>query len=130
MTDTFNPNNGTSTVLGGLGTFVGTITTAGFYTCSIKSFVPYQAAGSSADSTSTTGQSGLQIVIKQNSTTKATIGGSASNPTPTQPTLSGSVVINAAANDTVSFVLTSSNAVDSAPNAIKSIINVFPGEGA
>lgn len=49
MTNALQVNQ--STVVGGLGTQSFTVTTAGFYTLSFKSFLPYQAAGSPAVTT-------------------------------------------------------------------------------
>ena len=100
----------------GLGTFSYTITAsdAGEMTAAIQSTLPIG--------------SGLQIVINQNSTPLVTVGGAATNPTPTQPSIGTSARLNAASGDVISFVLTSSNNVDSEPNAVKSIINLYQGE--
>ncbi len=72
------------------------------------------------------GASELSVVIKQNSTVLLSVG----LPSPTQPLLSGSVVISAAAADVISVVLSSLAAADNAPNGVKSIINLFQGIGA
>ena len=82
----------------------------------------------SANSSSTTGQSGLQVVVNQNGSPVLTVGGSSTNPTPTQPSIGSSVRIQCAASDTLTVVLSSSNAVDSTLNAVKGIINVYQGE--
>jgi len=126
MTNALNPNQ--STPISGLGTWQVTIVTAGLYRCSVQCTIPYQASGSSNNSTSTTGQSGLSIEIEQNSTNLITVGAAANNPTPTQPTLGCSALIQAAANDVISIILTSANAVDAYPNAVKGIINLYAGE--
>ena len=122
----FNPNS--STVVAGLGTQTCNVVTAGLYTCAVNFTIPYVPAGSSANSASTAGQSGLQIVVNQNGTPVLTLGGSSSNPTPTQPSLGGSVRIACAANDVITVVLSSANAVDAALNAVKGTINFYFGE--
>lgn len=118
----------TSTVFAGLGTSTFTVVTAGLYTVQIKSTIPCLAAGSSNNSTVTAGGSALQIVVNNNGSPVLTVGGSGANPTPTQQSIGGSVVIQAAAADVITVVLTSANAVDALPNAVKSIINLFQGE--
>ncbi len=65
----------------------------------------------------------LEVQIKQNSTVLATYG----VPTPTQPIMGGSAQVYAAANDVLSVVFSSLSAVDAAPNAVKSIINLYQG---
>lgn len=97
----------------GLGTFAFTVVTGGEYTLSCQSTLP---AGSA-----------LQIVLQQNSTPLVTIGGSATNPTPTQPALGSSVRILAVAGDVVEAILTSSANVDALPNGVKSTINLYQG---
>lgn len=67
--------------------------------------------------------SGLDVVIMQNSTVLARYG----SPSPTQPIMGGSVVVNAAANDVLTVVLSSLSTADAALNAVKSIINVYQG---
>jgi hypothetical protein len=116
-----------STVVAGLGTQTFNITVAGPYTCAFNFTIPYVPAGSSANSSSTVGQSGLQVVVNQNGTPLLTVGGSSTNPTPTQPELGSSVTFQAALNDVITVVLSSANAVDSAPNAVKGVINLFAG---
>lgn len=68
--------------------------------------------------------SGLVIQLKQNSTILASYG----SPSPTQPIMGGSVVVQAAVNDVLSIVLSSLSAADSALNAVKSIVNLYQGE--
>ena len=117
-----------STPVTGLGTQTYNVVTAGLYTCAVNFTIPYVASGSSANSSSTAGQSGLQIVVNQNGSAVLTLGGSSTNPTPTQPLIGGSVRIQAAASDVITVVLSSSNAVDAVPNAVKGTINLYQGE--
>ena len=119
----------TSTPVTGLGTQTFTVLSsqAGAMTCAVQFTIPYEASGSSANSASTAGQSGLQIVINQNGSPILTLGGSSSNPAPTQPSLGGSVRFLAAAADVITVVLSSANAVDAVPNAVKGIINLYQG---
>jgi hypothetical protein len=70
--------------------------------------------------------SGLDVVLKQNSTVLARYG----FPTPTQPIMGGSVVISASASDVITIVLSSLSAADNALNAVKTIVNLFQGIGA
>jgi hypothetical protein len=69
--------------------------------------------------------SGLDVVLKQNSTVLARYG----FPTPTQPIMGGSVVVNASASDVLSFVASSLSTADNALNAVKSIVNLYQGIG-
>ena len=121
-------NVNTSVPVVGLGTQTLNIVTAGLYTASCKFTIPYRAAGTSQDSSSLVGQSSLQILIKLNGATQLTLGGTATSPTPTQGSLGGCVVLQCAASDVITFVLSSAAAVDNELNAIKGIINVFAGE--
>ncbi len=111
-----------STAVAGLSTQTFNVVTAGNYTVAVNYFIPYVAAGSSADSSEMTG-SELQLLIKLNGSTKLTL----SAPAPTQPTLSGSVVMLCAAADVITVVPSSSATVDNALNAIKGIINIYQG---
>lgn len=113
-----------STEFAGLGTIQYTVTAAGPYTFSFTATVPYLAAGSLGDSSTTTGGSALSVALKQGSTTLLTV----ANPSPTQKITSGLVRINAAAGDVISAVLTSSAAVDNTLNAIKATFNLYQGE--
>lgn len=126
MANSLQLNN--SNVFAGLGTATFTVVTAGLYTVAFKSTLPYLAAGSLGDSTVTAGGSALQVVVNLNGSAKLTVGGSATNPTPTQASMGSSVVISCAASDIITVVLTSANAVDAVPNAVKTIINLFQGE--
>jgi hypothetical protein len=115
-----------STPITGLGTQTYNVLVAGPYTVQFSLSIPF-VQGTSANSSSTVGQSGLQVVVNQNGSPVLTIGGSASNPTPTQPSLSGSITFGCAVSDVITVVLSSSNAVDAVPNAVKGVVNVFLG---
>jgi len=117
-----------STPFVGLATQTYNVLTTGTYTVQVQATIPYQAAGSSADSSNTTGGSSLQILVKLDATTKLTLGGVASNPTPTQPSLSGSVTFAATAGQVITVVPSSAALVDNLPNGVKGVINVFLGE--
>lgn len=67
--------------------------------------------------------SGMSILIQQNSATKASF----SSPTPTQGAISLQVVLNCAANDVISVVLSSSSANDKGLNSIRGLLNIHPG---
>ncbi len=79
-------------------------------------------------STTTTGSygyaSGLTLIAYKNSTALMTL----SNPTPTQASLSGSVVVQASAGDTLTLVASSLANVDQLANSVKGVINIFLGE--
>lgn len=122
MTNSLSPIQSTPVV--GLGTQTYTVPTTANYTVAVNYTIPYIASGSSANSSVTTGGSGLQILVKLNGSTKLTL----NNPTPTQPLLAGSVNIACTAGDSITVVPSSSNAVDSALNAVKGIINIYQGE--
>lgn len=117
-----------STPTVGLATQTFNVTGAGLYTVDCDYTIPYIASGTSADSTVTTGGSALQVLVKLNGSTKLTIGGAATNPTPTQPTIGGRVQMQCAVNDVITIVPSSANAVDNAPNAVRGIVNIFLGE--
>lgn len=68
--------------------------------------------------------SGLVVTLKKN----AVVLGAYGNPSPSQPIMGGSNVADCALNDVVSFVLSSLSPADLAPNAVKSILNVYLGE--
>lgn len=129
MANAFQLN--TSTVVAGLGTQTYTVPAGAatqLYTCAVNFTIPYRPAGSSADSSSLVGQSSLQIVVNKNGSPALTLGGAATNPTPTQPSLAGSVQMSLAAADIVTVVLSSAAAVDNVANAIKGTINFYAGE--
>lgn len=115
-------NNG-STVFSGLGTSTFTVVTAGLYTVDFKSFVPYIASGSSADSTAAA-PSALSVVVNLNGSPALTSGA----PSATQPLVNGKVTMGCVAADVITVVLSSANAADNALNAVKSIINLYQGE--
>jgi hypothetical protein len=107
----------------GLGTQTCNITTAGLYTVAVEYFLPYQAAGSSADSTVTTGGSALQVLVQLNGSTKLTLNAGA----PTAPILGGSVRLQCAAGDVITVVPSSSAAADNQLNSVKGILNIYQG---
>lgn len=113
-----------STVFAGLGTATFTVVTAGLYTVAVNSFLPYQASGSSNNSSVTSGGSSLSVAVNQNGSAKLTL----SSPTPTQPTLSGTVHMSCAAADTITVVMSSAATADNQLNSVKTIINLFQGE--
>lgn len=69
--------------------------------------------------------SALNVVISQNTTVLARYG----FPSPTQPILGGSVTFAAAVNDVITIVFSSQSTADALPNAVKSIVNLFQGQG-
>lgn len=113
-----------SNVFAGLGTMTFTVVTAGIYTVAVQAFLPYQASGSSADSSVTTGGSDVTILVKQGATTKMTL----EDPAPTQATLAGTVRLSCAAEDVITVVLSSSAAADNQLNSVKTIVNLYQGE--
>lgn len=72
--------------------------------------------------------SGVDIVIYGGSA-GTTVLGRWGFPSPTQPILGGSVVIQAATNDIINVTLSSLSTADAGLNAVKSIINLFAGVG-
>jgi hypothetical protein len=113
----------------GLGTFSYTVPVGagGLYTLSCQSTLPYEQGTYNNSSVVPSVASALQIVIQQNSTPLITIGGSAANPTPTQPSMGTSARIQASAGDVLSVILSSANAIDAQPNSVKSIVNLYLG---
>lgn len=103
----------------GLGTSSFTVVTASYITVSAQCTIPCSAQSSS--------QSALQIVINQNGSAKVTVGGSSTNPTPNQPSISASTRLNCAAGDVITVVLSSANAIDSVPNNVKGMLNAYAG---
>lgn len=116
---------GASNQIAGLGTFIGTVTTAGFYSVQVQSTIPHDSGSSLNSAQSSSQASALQIVVKQNASTMLTAGGSATNPTPSQATLGGSVDLQCVAGDTISVILSSANAIDNQPNTVKTVANVI-----
>lgn len=113
----------------GLGTFSYTVVTAGLYTITCKSTLPYEQGTFNNSSVTPSVASALQIVLSQtgSASNSVTVGGAATNPTPTQPSIGTSIRINAAAGDVLSAVLSSANAIDVVPNNVKSNINLYQG---
>ncbi len=126
MTDSLNLNQ--STVTAGLSTSTFTCVTAGLYTVSFTSFIPYIASGGSGNSTTATGGSGLSVVVNQDTGGGPVAKLTVEDPSPTQPIMGGSVRLQLDADDVVTVVLSSSEDVDAAPNAVKTIINLYQGE--
>lgn len=119
----------TSSPFAGLGTATFNVVTAGLYTVAVTSTIPYVAAGSADTSTTAAldpAASALSILIKLNGSTVT--GGTSVAPTPTQPSVGLTVRIQAAASDVITVVFSSSAQADAAPNAVKSIINLYQGE--
>ncbi len=99
-------------VVAGLGNFSYTVPSAGVYSVIVKSTIPL---GSS-----------LEIVLRHNNHVVVDNGGVASNPTPTQTSIGAAMQnVYCAVNDTLSVQIASTSAVDAAPNAVKSTINLF-----
>ncbi len=98
----------------------GTLTAAANGTASAGASFSVSAAGSYGDPAI----SGLNVVLKQGSTVLARYG----FPSPTQPSLGGSVHIQASAADVLTIVFSSLSNADNALNAVKSIVNLFQGE--
>lgn len=65
--------------------------------------------------------SGLNVYVKLQGSTIYTL----SYPSPTQPSQSGSVISNMAADDVVTVVTASTAPVDQLVNAVKTIVNIF-----
>jgi hypothetical protein len=102
-----------SNPIAGLGTFNATIVKAGNYKVGFTTTLPLN--------------SGVQVQVQQNSTPMLTTGGVSTNPTPTQPAFGSSVELTCAANDVVAIVISSSNAADQIPNAVKTVANIYAG---
>jgi len=111
MANEFVPNQ--AGTFAGTGTYTCTIEQAGPYTLEVKSTIPVG--------------SGIQIVLKQNSTTLVTVGGSSQNPAQTQTSISAQAQFTGAVSDSIQVILSSSNAVDSVPNNVKTYVNCFLG---
>ena len=94
-----------------LGTNTLNVTPAGPYTIQVQCTIPLN--------------SGLQIVINQNGSAVVTVGGSTTNPTPTQQILSAGANLYCNNNDVITVVLSSSAAADQIPNNVKGQINFF-----
>ncbi len=121
-------NTNQSTPFAGLGTWTYTVPTTGTYTVDCQATVPNEQGASGTTTAPQPVQSALQIVINLNGSPQVTVGGAANDPTPTQPSLGARATLQCTATDVITVVLTSSAAVDAAPNAVKGIINLFLGE--
>lgn len=100
-----------SSPFAGLGTQSYTIPITGAYEVSVQTTLPPN--------------SGVQIAIKLNGSSQVTVGGAASNPTTTQPSIGAQARIQCTAADVVAVVLSSSSSVDTMANALKSNITLF-----
>jgi len=103
------PNFLTPKVVNGLNTYVYTTTTSAMHVARID--VPIIPP------------SGMSIVIKQNTTTIAT----SAAPAATQGAITMSATMNCTSGDTISFVLSSSTAMDEQLNTVKATLNVHIG---
>lgn len=115
-----------STPWTGLGTATYNMLTSAMYTVQVQMIIPYVASGSSDNSAAAAldpAASALQIVVNNNGSPVLTL----SAPSPTQPSLSGAVTFSGTAGNNITVVLTSANASDAVPNAVKGLINVFTG---
>lgn len=113
-----------SSVFAGLGTAECIIVTAGMYSVEVQASIPYVASGSpyNSDDAAAYG-SALSLVVNLNGAPALTL----TAPAPNQPMVAGKVQFSCAAGDSITVVLTSSAAVDAAPNAIKTMINIYQG---
>lgn len=115
----------------GLGTFTYTIPVGagGLYTLGCQSTLPFEQGTFNNSSVTPSVASALQMVLSQtgSASVSITIGGSASNPTPTQPAMGTSGRFQCSAGDTLNVALTSANSIDAAPNNVKSIVNLYQG---
>lgn len=68
--------------------------------------------------------SALTAAIKLDSQTVVSNGGSASDPTPTQPSIGCSAQLICNGGDTISVVLSSANNVDTLPGSVKTNVNI------
>jgi hypothetical protein len=122
----------TATVVAGLGTQTFTVppsVLAGTMVSVDANFtIPNNRSGSSADSASLVGQSGLQIDIQLNTVSQVLVGGASDNPTPQQPTLGCSAKLQVSPGDVIDVVLSSSAAIDAQANSVKGLINLYQGE--
>lgn len=115
-----------STPVAGLDTCTYTVLADGEFKVSCQSTIPHDAGGTSLYSSQTSPfKSALQIVINLNGSPVVTVGGASNNPTPSQPQLAAVATIEAEATDVITVVLSSANAADKVPNAVKSIVNLF-----
>ena len=113
----------------GLTTFTYNVVTSGLYTLSCQSTLPFEQGTFNNSSVTPSVASALQIVLSQtgSATTSITIGGTATNPTPTQPAMGTSGRFQCVSGDTLNVALTSANAIDNQPNTVKSVVNLYQG---
>lgn len=97
------------------------IVPAGIWTVKVKGEVPYRPAGDNG----ITPISALQILVKQNGSTKATYGGVSSNPAYPQEEVGGKIVLNCATSDTISIVTSSTSAADIL--SAKVLVSIYQG---
>lgn len=69
--------------------------------------------------------SGLVVTINNGATNLYTL----SNPSPTQPSLSGGIITQCTAADVITVVFSSSAPADQLANAVKSVVNIFLTRG-
>ena len=119
-----------STVFAGLGTASFTITVAGLYTVAFTSTIPYVASGTSYDSDTAADSpfaSDLSVVINQDTGGGPVAKLTVDSPSPTQPSMGGSVRLQCDVDDVITVVFSSSAVADNAKNSVKSIINLYQG---
>ena len=114
--------------MAGLGNFIANVVNTGYHTVNIQTTIPHDPGSLLNTAGTSPFQSALKTEIKLNSTSKMIIGGASYPPSPSQPSLSGSVAFQATAGDVIHVILTSANAVDALPNAVTSVITVIEGQ--
>lgn len=121
----------TSTPVGGLGTQTFNVLVAGLYTCQVRFTIPYVTGSSDNSDTAADSPdaSDLSIVVNLDTGGGPVAKLTLNNPTPTQPSMSGSVQMECDEGDVITVVLSSSAAADNRKNAVKGIINLFQGQG-
>ncbi len=95
----------------GLATYTYNIPNAGNYVVSVVSTIPLSSS--------------LQIEIAKNGTNVNTVGGSASNPAPTQQQISNSQIIACVLGDVITVITSSSAAADQLANAVKTTVQIY-----
>jgi hypothetical protein len=109
------PNFLTNKVVSNLDTYTYTVTTAAMHVAKVRvQKMP---------------PSGLTITIQQNGSTKATVTVQPIVGSTGQSSQELHVTMNCAVSDVISFVLSSSTAIDQGPNAIKATLDVHVGSG-
>lgn len=97
------------------------VDSAGIYTVKVRAEVPYRPAGDNG----TSNLSSQQVLVKQNGSTKRTLGGQTNDPSISQEEVDGVVVLNCAANDTISIVSSSSSIPDIYQTRI--LVSIYQG---